>query len=120
MSQTQVVIKAPSSDEEALRELTQALDCVDGEPFESRALDGGTLLAAVVTVGIPTISLLKTWMLARVAQRRGCIVQLDGQIYQGYSAEEVAVIVEALDMRTNSLPDSQNSEPRGGISQTEG
>ncbi|MGR6320016.1 hypothetical protein Q2K19_25795 [Micromonospora soli] len=120
MPQTQIVIKVPPLDEEALQQLVGALEDGDGEPFESRALDGGTLLTAIVTVGIPTISLLRTWMLARVAQRRGCIVQIDGQTFQGYSAEEVALVVEALEKRANQLRSSRGEEPREEALQPEG
>ncbi|MEU7809583.1 hypothetical protein AB0B18_24275 [Micromonospora chalcea] len=107
MSDAQVVIKLPSGEQAALQELILALDS-DGTPFESRALDGGTLITAIVTITAPTILTLRTWMQARVAEQRGCTAQFDGHTFQGYTDEDISRLVSMLEKQL-AEPRSQGS-----------
>ncbi|MFB7576275.1 hypothetical protein [Streptomyces sp. NPDC056165] len=71
---------------------------VDPAPtvIEVRALDGDTLLQAVIVITLSTLPVIRTWLLQRAVNKKATVVSWKGNRIQGYSAEDVIGILEAL------------------------
>jgi hypothetical protein len=95
MSTVSVVIQTPIADVDALNGLAVEFGS-SRELLETRALDGGSVAAVVLPVTIASLSLLKAWMLARIDQKKSVKISWNGKTFQGYSAQEVSRITEAL------------------------
>ncbi|MFF3639083.1 hypothetical protein [Streptomyces sp. NPDC002250] len=79
-------------------DLEQLAAHVDATPvvIEVRALDGDTLLQAVIAVTATALPVIRTWLLQRAENKKATVVSWDGNRIQGYSAKEVMGILEAL------------------------
>lgn len=61
-------------------------------------LDGDQVLQLAVVVTAGTVQVLRTWLLARAAQRKQQRVVWDGRIIlDGYGPEEIELVVKTLD-----------------------
>jgi len=89
-----ISIHVPEEDKADLKSLMKQLD-LDGEPFTSRAFDAVTLSVVLVPLTIRALPVLKAWLLARSEARRSTKVTIDGQQFEGYSADEVVKILES-------------------------
>lgn len=92
-----------AADLERLLELMQS----PGPAMESRALDGETVLTALLLVTTASLGVLRTWLLARSAERRGCVARIDGNTYQGYSSQEVIGLLSVVSAK---LPEESSRD----------
>lgn len=90
------VIEVVPAEKPELDELLKAVGEPQTSSVETRALDGETMLAAVVTLTLPTISLFKAWLVARVERQKKTSVQIGGRIYRAYSADDVIKLEKAI------------------------
>lgn len=81
---------------------------------ESRALDGDTVLAAIVTITAGGLGVLRTWIRAQTEQHKAFTVRLNGRTFKGYSARDVEQLVAALDAAIRS--DEEDEEIDTGSS----
>lgn len=67
-----------------------------GEVGHSLGLDGDQVLQLAVVVTAGTVRVLRTWLLARAGQRKQQRVVWNGRAFQGYTPEEIELIVKTL------------------------
>lgn len=103
MNQVELAVTVPLDDVEALNALRESLHAAP--PMESRALDGETVLTAVLVVTLASVNMLRAWLLARSEERRGCVVRFDGKTFLGYSSDDVEAILAAIDSRLDQAND---------------
>jgi hypothetical protein len=101
MSSVEVAVSVPLEDAADLERLFKSMQA-PGAAMESRSLDGETVLTALLLVTTGSLGVFRAWLLARSAERRGCLVRIDGNTYRGYSSEEVIALLSAVRAK---LPD---------------
>ena len=106
MDRIVIAVKAPLEASSDLRELIRDLGDVNAVPSESRALDGETLLTAIVSIGASTLPLLEAWLAGRTQRRQGATVQVQGMTFQGYTADEVVEIIQILKKNLGEADDN--------------
>lgn len=93
--ETIIAVSVPIEDAKDLEQLIGESD--SPPPIESRGLDGQTVVTVLLPFFLPVLPLVKTWITARVQQRKGCTVSIEGRKFNGYTADEVVKILEALE-----------------------
>ena len=101
------VVEVPLEDAAALSELHSQLS-VSTPIVESEALDGETVLQALVAVTLASLPVLKAWLLARADRAKSTVVSWKGRRFVGYSAKDVAAIAKALEQ---SLGEGKGEAP---------
>jgi hypothetical protein len=106
---TIVTVQLPSAERDDLEHLAAGLP---ERPVmvESRAFDGGTVLTALVALGPPALLVLRSWLRGRSEERRATKITVDGKQFEGYSADEVIAVLEALDKAKELDPPHEPEE----------
>jgi hypothetical protein len=78
------------------------LDSLAGEvgsdpALETRALDGATIVQVLIPISLATLAVVRAWLLARLEKHKTSSVTWKGRKFVGYSADEVAEIIAALE-----------------------
>jgi hypothetical protein len=68
-----------------------------GEIGRALGLDGDQVLQLAVVVSAGTVRVLRTWLLARAEQRKSQRVVRGGDVFEGYTPEEIELLVKTLD-----------------------
>jgi hypothetical protein len=89
------VVSVPLSDLKELNDLASATN--SAATVESRALDGATTVQLVIPVTVGTVALLRTWLLSRLERHKTSSVSWRGNVFVGYTPEEIGEIVQSLD-----------------------
>ena len=97
MEKLDLVIAVPSQDRDALDDVASSVNQLF--VTESRSLDGETVATALVSIYVTGIPLFRAWLNARVAERKGCKVTIGGDVYQGYSADDVVKIIDNIESK---------------------
>ena len=101
MQSVEVAVTVGPRDTEELQSLCDSFD-PPGHLMESRALDGQTVATALLVVTPAAVRVLRTWLLTRSANRRTWTVSFDGNTFQGYSSDEVAKLIAAIESKIES------------------
>lgn len=75
-----------------------------GEVGRAAGLDGDQVLQLLTVVTAGTVRVLRTWLLARAAQRKQQRVVWNGRVFQGYTPEEIELIVKTLERNLEEKP----------------
>jgi len=91
---TQIIVEVPLLEQEDLASLANSLP--GSFLLDNRQLDGATVVQLVIPLGLASLATLRSWLLGRLSRNLTSTVKWHGNIIAGYTAEEVAEIVNAL------------------------
>ena len=101
------MVEVSLEDAAALEELRSQLS--ENAPIvQSEALDGDTVVQALVAVSVASLPVIKAWLLARADHAKSTVVSWHGRRFVGYSAKDIGRIVEALE---HSLGEGAEKKP---------
>jgi hypothetical protein len=101
MTSINVAVSVPVDDRAELEELRQHLQS-DAPAFESRALDGETVVTILLALSTVALPYFEAWLNARVAAKKGTSVR-DGEFrVDGYSAKDALLIMDRLHGKLNA------------------
>ncbi|MCZ4581640.1 MULTISPECIES: hypothetical protein [Gordonia] len=95
MSTVDLAISLPAEDRTDLDDLGKSLQRPEA-PFETRSLDGETVMTIIVTLSTVTFPYFEAWLNARVAARKDTSVSINGVKIDGYSANDAVRIYSEI------------------------
>lgn len=107
MADIDLTVSVPVGAQADLEELLRLTSCDNTSVAESRALDGATVLTAVVTLTAGGLNVFRTWVRAQVERQRTYEVRLNGRAFRGYSARELQDLLVALEGAAEQGEDSE-------------
>jgi hypothetical protein len=84
------------------------------EVFGSKAFDGDAVAQIVLGLSAGTVTIVRTWLMARVARGRSFSVVWKGRHLIGYNADDVVKIIDAIERGdVSQLPAAKSGEDFG-------
>ncbi|MFE7721906.1 hypothetical protein ACFU44_23005 [Nocardia rhizosphaerihabitans] len=105
----EVGISVPVEDREGLDKLARQLGATDGS-FERRALDGATVVTVMTGLSVAAFPFFKTWVQAKVAEKKTYTINIDGRTLKGYTADDAIRILKTVEQAIEQRVDPLNSD----------
>jgi hypothetical protein len=103
----ELILEVPAADSSEL-DLPDPQVLPRTEPVShASGLDGAHVLQASIVVTAGTVRVLRTWLLARTERLQNTRVVWNGREFHGYTAQEVELLLRALERELGDEPPAQ-------------